>query len=93
MNLFIEPDRKLEMCPWDMDAPRYCQIRINRELSLTKGNNSWRHDAIWAILKLEHIMVRNNVTKFLRITIKIVHVREQKSFQLMIFYKLREITP
>ena len=45
-------------------CPRYCQIRINRELSLAKGNNSSRHDAIWAILKLEDIMVLNNVTKF-----------------------------
>ena len=64
---------KLEMCPWDMDAPppsRYCQLCINRELSLTKGNNSWRHKAIWAILKLEHIMVLKNVTKFHRIIIK-----------------------
>ena len=31
---------KLEMCPRDTDAPPYCQIRINRELSLTKGNKS-----------------------------------------------------
>ena len=37
---------KLEMCPWDTDAPRYCQIRIDRELSLTKGNNSLKHGAI-----------------------------------------------
>ena len=48
-----------------------CQIRINGELSLTKGNNSRRHDAIWAILKPEHIMVLNNVTKFHKILIKI----------------------
>ena len=27
-------------------CPRYCQIRINRELSLTKGNNSFKHGAI-----------------------------------------------
>ena len=46
-------------------CPRYCQIRINRELSLAKGNNSWRHDAIWAILKLEDIMMLNNVTQVL----------------------------
>ena len=42
--------------------PCNCQICINRELSLTKGNNSWRHDEIWVILKLEDIMVLNNVT-------------------------------
>ena len=59
-------------------CPRYCQIRINRELSLAKGNNSWRHCAIWAILKLEHIIVLNNVTKFHRIIIK----REQTSWGL-----------
>ena len=37
-------------------------------------------------------MVLNNVTKFRRIIIKTIHVREQTSFQLMIFYKLRAIT-
>ena len=73
--------------------PRYCLIRINRELSLTKGNNSLRHDGIWAILKVEHIMVFNNVTKFHRIIIKTIHVREQMSFQPMIFHKLMAITP
>ena len=46
----------------------------NRELSLTKGNNSRRHDAIWVILKLEHNMVLN-VTKFHRFIIKTIHVR------------------
>ena len=48
---------------------------------------------IWAILKLEHIMVLNNVIKFHRIIIKTIHVREQTSFQPMIFHKLRAITP
>ena len=83
------------MCPWDTDAPPYCQIRINRELLLTKDNKSGRHDAIWAILKLEHIMVLNNVTKFHRIIIKTIHVGEQTSFQPMILHKLiiRAMTP
>ena len=36
-------------------------------------------------LKLEHIMVLNNLTKFLRIIIKTIHVREQTLFQPMIF--------
>ena len=74
-------------------CPRYCQIRINREFSLTKGNNSLRIDAIWAILKLEDIMVLNNVTKFHRIIIKTIHLREQMSFHPTIFHKLRAITP
>ena len=50
------------------------------------------HGAIWAILKLEHIMVFNNVTKFHRIIIKTIHVREQTLFQPMIFHKQRTIT-
>ena len=54
--------------------PPLLQIGINRELSLTKGNNSRRHDEIWAILKLEDIMVLNNVTKFHRIIIKTIHL-------------------
>ena len=48
---------------------------------------------IWAILKLEHIMVFDNATKFHRIIIKTIHVKEQTSFQRMIFHKLRAITP
>ena len=74
-------------------CPRYCQIYINRELSLTKGNNSRRHDAIWAVLKLEDNMVLNNVTKFHRIIVKTIHLREQTSFQPTNFHKLRAITP
>ena len=80
----------LEMCP---RCRRYCQICINRELSLTKGNNSCRHDAIWTILKLEDIMALNNVTRFHRIIIKTIHLREQTLFQQTIFHKLRAITP
>ena len=67
-------------------CPRYCQIHINRELSLTKGSGSGRHDAIWATLKLEDIMVLNNVTKLHRIIIKTIHLREQMSFQPTIFH-------
>ena len=74
-------------------CPRYCQICINRELSLTKGNNFCRHDGIWAILKLEDIMVLYNVTKFHRIIIKTIYLREQTSFKPTIFHKLRVITP
>ena len=74
-------------------CPRYCQIRINRELSLTKGKNSVRRGAIWAILKLEDIMILNNVTKFHRAIIKTLHLKEQTSIQPTIFHKLRTITP
>ena len=48
---------------------------------------------IWAILKLEDIMILNNVTKFHKIIIKTIHLREQTSFQPMIFHKLSAITP
>ena len=47
---------------------------------------------IWAILKVEDIMVLNNVTKFHRIINKTIHLREQTSFQPAIFHKLRAIT-
>ena len=47
---------------------------------------------IFAILKVEDIMVLNNVTKFHRIIIKTIHLREQTSFQPAIFHKLRAIT-
>ena len=54
-------------------CPRYCQIRINRELSLTKGNNSLKHGDISTIIKLEeNIIVLNNMTKFHRILIKTI---------------------
>ena len=74
-------------------CPCYLQICIKGEMSLTKGNNSGRHGAIWAILKLEDIMVIYNVTKFHRIIIKTIHLREQMLFQPTIFHKLRAITP
>ena len=48
---------------------------------------------IVAILKLEDIMVLNNVTKIHRIIIKTIHLREQTLFQPTIFHKLRAITP
>ena len=49
---------------------------------------------IWAILELEEeIMVLNNETKFHRVIIKTIHLREQTSFQPMIFRKLRAVTP
>ena len=38
-------------------------------------------------------MVLNNVTKFHKIIIKTIHLREQMLFQLTIFHKLRLITP
>ena len=38
-------------------------------------------------------MVLNNVTKFHRIIIKTIHLREQISFQLTIFHKLRAVNP
>ena len=41
---------------------------------------------IWAIPNLEEeIMVLNNVTKFHRVIIETIHLREQTSFQAMIF--------
>ena len=38
-------------------------------------------------------MVLNNVTKFHRIKIKTIHLREQTSVQPTFFHKLRAITP
>ena len=38
-------------------------------------------------------MVLNNMTKFHRIILKTINLREQMSFQPTIFHKLREITP
>ena len=47
---------------------------------------------IWTIIKLEEdIMVLNNVTKFHKILIKNIRVRERTSFQMMNFHKQRAI--
>ena len=46
---------------------------------------------IWAILKVEDIVVLNNVTKFHRIIIN-RDLREQTSFQPAVFHKQRAIT-
>ena len=81
--------RKTRNVSMGRGCPSYYKICINRELSLTKGNNSWRHEAIWAILQLEDIMVLDNVAEFHRIIIKTIHLREQTSFQPTILHKLR----
>ena len=46
----------------------------------------------WVILKLEDIMVLNNVTKFHKILTKNIRLREQTSFQMVNFHKQRAIT-
>ena len=49
--------------------------------------------AIWNIIELEEdIMVLNNVTKFHKILIKNIRVREQTSFKTVNFHKQRAIT-
>ena len=51
------------------------------------------HDAIWTIIELEEdIMVLNNVTKFHKILIKNIPVRERISFKMVNFHKQRVIT-
>ena len=48
---------------------------------------------IWTIIELEEdIMVLNNVTKFHKILIKNIRVRERTSFQMVNFHKQRAIT-
>ena len=42
--------------------------------------------------EIEDIMVLNNVTKFHRIVIKTIHLREQTSFQMVNFHKQKAIT-
>ena len=58
-------------------------IVLNGKFSKTKGHNCGMHGAIWTIIKLEEdIMVQNNVTKFHKILIKSIQLREQKSLGL-----------
>ena len=48
---------------------------------------------IWTIIELaEDIIVLNNVTKFHKILIKNIRVRERMSFQMVNFHKQRAIT-
>ena len=55
---------------------------------LIKGHNCWKHGAIYTIIKLEEdIMVLNNVTKFHKILIKSILLRERTSFQMVNFHK------
>ena len=59
-----------------------------------KGNNSRKHCAIWTIIELEEdIIVLNNLTKFHKILIKTIQLRERTSFQMVNFHKQRAITP
>ena len=58
-----------------------------------KGHNCWKHGAIWIITELEEgIIVLNNVTKFHKIVIKSIRLRERTSFQMVHFHKQRAIT-
>ena len=51
------------------------------------------HGAIWTIIELEEdIVVLNNVTKFHKILIKNIQVREWTSFKRVNFHKQRAIT-
>ena len=60
--------------------------------TVTEGNNSSKHVAIWTIIKLEEdIIILNNVTKFHKILIKTIHLREQKLFETMNVHKQRAI--
>ena len=48
---------------------------------------------LWTIIKLEKdIMVLNNVTRFHKILIKNIRLRERTSFQMVNFHKQRAIT-
>ena len=50
------------------------------------------HSPIWTIIELEEdIMVLNNVTKFHKILIKSIRLRERTSFQMVNFHKERAI--
>ena len=49
------------------------------------------HDAIWAILYLEDITVPNNMTKFHKILMKTIRLREQTSLQKVNLHKQRAI--
>ena len=52
----------------------------NSEFSVTKDYNSWSHGEIWTLIKLkEVIMVLNKVTKFHKILIKTIKLREWTS--------------
>ena len=51
-----------------------------------------KQGAIWTIIELEEdIMVLNNVTKFHKILIKNIRLRELTSFQIVNFHKQRVI--
>ena len=57
------------------------------------GHNYRKHGAIWTIIKLEEdITVLNNVTKFHKILIKNIRLRERTSFQMVNFDKQRAMT-
>ena len=52
-----------------------------------------KHGAIWTIIKFEEdVTVFNNVTKFHKILIKNIRLRERTSFKMVNFHKRRAIT-
>ena len=93
-TLFVKAKKilkKIEMCPWDTDAPAFAKF-AKKWIFINKGYNSWRHDAIWSILHFEEdIMVLNNVTKFHKILMKTIWLRELTSLPTVNLHKQRAI--
>ena len=62
------------------------KVNFHKQRAITTG-------AIWIIIELEEdIMVLNNVTKFHKILIKNIRLRERTSFKTVNFHKQRAIT-
>ena len=63
-------------------------VNFHKQMAITTESG-----AIWTIIKHEEeIMVLNNVTKFHKILIKNIPVRERTSFKTVNFHKQRAIT-
>ena len=59
-------------------------VKFHKQRGITAG----KYGAIWTIIELEEdIMVVNNVTKFYKILIKNIRLRERTSFKMVNFHK------
>ena len=66
---------------------------FHKQMAITTESMVRSGGAIWTIIQLEEdIMVLNNVTKFHKILIKNIGLREWTSFQMVIFHKQMAIT-
>ena len=75
--------KKQEMCPWNRDAPAIAKfpkiLNFHKQMAITPEGMMWYGPF--------YIMVLNNVTKFHKVLLKTIQLREQMLLQTVNLHK------